>query len=319
MLQSIRPSGLLRVEAQTRGSRGEEGHRRRKRHLRRREHPGPGGPGGGPQAAGHVHRLDGYPRPPSPHLRGHGQLGRRGAGGRVRPRLDHHPSRQLRHRVRQRARHPGRHAREGEAARRRGRAHRAARRRKVRRGGRLQGVRRPSRRGRLGGERAVGEAGPDGVARRPRVDAVLRARRAPGRAEEGREDRPARHQDHLPARPRDLRRPRLRPRRARAALPRDGLPDAGPAHRLRRRARRGLQGHLQVRRRDRRLRALPAQPGDPRPRPQEGRLPVRRGRDVERSRSRCSGTPPSRSPCSRSPTTSTPTRAARTSRASAPR
>ena len=44
-----------------------------------------------------------------------------------------------------------------------------------------------------------------------------------GPAREGREDRPPRHQHHLPPRPRDLRDDRLRPRDARAALPRDGL------------------------------------------------------------------------------------------------
>ncbi len=49
------------------------------------------------------------------------------------------------------------------------------------------------------------------------MDPVVRARRPAGRAEEGREDRPARHEHHLPARPRDLRDDRLRPRHPRAS------------------------------------------------------------------------------------------------------
>ena len=81
-------------------------------------------------------------------------------------------------------------------------------------------------------------APPDGLARRLRAHAVVRARHPDGRAREGREDRPPRHEHHLPARPRDLRDDRLRPRDARAALPRDGLPHEGPEDRLPRRARR---------------------------------------------------------------------------------
>ena len=50
-----------------------------------------------------------------------------------------------------------------------------------------------------------------------------------GAAREGREDRPRRHEHHLPPGPRDLRDDRLRPRHARAALPRDGVPHQGPA------------------------------------------------------------------------------------------
>ena len=47
--------------------------------------------------------------------------------------------------------------------------------------------------------------------------------------DEGREDRPARHEHHVPAGPRDLRDDRVRPHGPRAALPRDGVPDQGPA------------------------------------------------------------------------------------------
>ena len=48
--------------------------------LHRGEHPGPRGPRGRPQAAGHVHRLDRRARPPPPRLGGRRQLDRRGDG-----------------------------------------------------------------------------------------------------------------------------------------------------------------------------------------------------------------------------------------------
>ena len=88
----------------------------------------------------------------------------------------------------------------------------------------------------------------------------------------GAQDRPARHEHHLPAGPRDLRDDRVRPHDPRAALPRDGLPHQGPEDRLPRRARRALRDHLPVRRRHRRLRQVPAQPGHARAAAQEGRL-----------------------------------------------
>ena len=86
-----------------------------------------------------------------------------------------------------------------------------------------------------------------------------------------------------------------------------------------RRARRGLRDELQVRRRHRRLRHLPALPGHARAAARQGHL--HRGLEATSARSRwpCSGTTPTRRTCSRSPTTSTRTRAARTCRASARR
>ena len=51
---------------------------------------------------GHVHRLDGPPRPPSPGLRGGRQLRRRGPRGALRPHRGHAPSGQLGDRPRQR-------------------------------------------------------------------------------------------------------------------------------------------------------------------------------------------------------------------------
>ena len=98
--------------------------------------------------------------------------------GSLRLRRDPPASRQQRDRLRQRPRHPGRHAREGEAPGRRGRADRPARRRQVRRRRRLQGLGRPARRRRVGRQRALRAARPGDQARRPRLDADLRARRA---------------------------------------------------------------------------------------------------------------------------------------------
>ena len=111
--------------------------------------------------------------------------------GLLRLRRDRAASRQQRHGLRQRPRHPRRHAREGAAPGRRGRADRPARRRQVRRRWRLQGLGRPARRRRVGRERALRAARPRDQARRPRLDADLRARRArrapldEGRADQG--------------------------------------------------------------------------------------------------------------------------------------
>ena len=64
----------------------------------------------------------------------------------------------------------------------RGRAHRAALRRQVRRRRRLQGLRRPARRRRLGRQRALRTAARGDPPRRPRLLAGVLARRAAGRA-----------------------------------------------------------------------------------------------------------------------------------------
>ena len=68
---------------------------------------------------------------------------------------------------------------------RRGRAHRPARRRQVRRRRRLQGLRRAARRRRLGGQRAQRVADRRGAPRGPRLAPGVRARRAAGRPAKG--------------------------------------------------------------------------------------------------------------------------------------
>ena len=80
-----------------------------------------------------------------------------------------------------------------------GRADQAPRRRQVRQG-RLQGLRRPARRRRVGGERPLRDPRDGDPARRQGVRAALPARRARGARARDRRHRPARHQGHLQAR-----------------------------------------------------------------------------------------------------------------------
>ena len=147
------------------------------------------------------------------------------------------------HRARPRPRHPGRHRAADRSVRGRGRLHQAARRRQVRRGV-VQRDRRPARRRRLGGERAVQPAGRRGRPQRGDLRDVVPARRAGhlrrsrtdapgspraassakvGRAPQGRD----RHPDHLLAGPADLpaRRPAVADRPA-GPRPADQLPGA---------------------------------------------------------------------------------------------
>ena len=246
------------------------------------------------------------------------QLGRRGDRRllRQRPRRPA-PGQQL-HGHRRRPRHPGRRTEEREAARGRGRADHAARRRQVRRRRRLQSLRRPARRRRLGRQRALRAAPPRDQPRRrtsgPRTTSA--ASRRPTSTEGEASDATGTTITFLPD---------------------DEIFDelefdyATLAERLRETAflTRGLkielvdergagqQRHLPLRGRHRRLRRPPQ-------REQGRRCTARRSSSrarptTARSRSRCSGTPPTRNRSSASPTTSTPTRAAPTSPASARR
>ena len=74
---------------------------------------------------------------------------------------------------------------------------------------------------------------------------------------QGEPDEDHRHDDHVPARRRDLREHRARLRDPRAAPARDGLPHPGPAHHADRRARRGQAHRVPLRGRHRGLRRLP--------------------------------------------------------------
>ena len=137
---------------------------------------GTGGPGGRPQAARNVHRLDRRARPASSRLRGRGQRRRRGAGRLLRPHRRDAARRRRGPGAGQRPRHPGGRAPGGAPPGGRGRADHAARGRQVRRQV-LRGLRRPARRRRVRGERAVGAARGRDPPGRVRLAAVLRARR----------------------------------------------------------------------------------------------------------------------------------------------
>ena len=96
--------------------------------------------------------------------------------------------------------------------------------RQVRRQG-LRDLRRPARRRRLGGERAVRRDGGGGRARPHPVEAELRARQADQQADQRRAGaQPPRHLDPLQARPDDVRRHRVQPGAAVPAVPLEGLP-----------------------------------------------------------------------------------------------
>ena len=214
--------------------------------LRRQGHPGPGGPRPGPQAARHVHRVHRSGGSPPPHLGGRRQLRRRGDGRLLHAHRRHAAGRRRLPRRRQRSRHPGRSVplRPAQGQERgRGRAHRAARRRQVRRRG-LQGLRRPARRRRQRGQRAQRAPGHRGrQGRQALPPGVRQGRQAAGQAR--------RRRRHPGARPHGSgttvtfwpdptvfarRGHRVRgPHRARAAAD-DGVPQQGPRDRLPRRA-----------------------------------------------------------------------------------
>ena len=123
--------------------------------LLQREAPvGPRGPRRGPQAPGHVHRLDRRPRPAALPLGDLRQLGRRGPWRLLHARRGHPARRRLRRGAGQRPGHPGGQRAEDQALRRRTGHDPAARGRQVRRR-LLHGLRRPARRRRVRRERAL--------------------------------------------------------------------------------------------------------------------------------------------------------------------
>ena len=150
---------------------------------------------------------------------------------------DHHPPGQLGHRARPGPGDPrgrgGGHRHVGA----RGDHDQAARRREVRRR-RLQGLRRPARCRRFGGQCALGVARRRGLARLQGLPPGIRSRR-PARpdADRRRVDR-ERHDDDLPRRRGHLRRDGVRRDDDRVALPRDGVPHARSEDHVHRRARR---------------------------------------------------------------------------------
>ena len=142
---------------------------------------------------------------------------------------------------RQRPRHPDRHPQ----GRRHfgGRSHHdpAARRRKIRPEF-LQGVGRPARRRRLGGQRALELAQAHHLARRQRAFHGIRRRRR-GRAAQSRRrrERQTRHGSDVPPLAQDLHHGRVRLRHARTSAARTGLPQFRRQHRALRHAPRGRE------------------------------------------------------------------------------
>ena len=155
--------------------------------------------------------------------------------------IGHAQSRRLVHRARQRPRHPDRHPQGRRRLGGRGHHDPAACRRKIR-PELLQGVRRPARRRRLGGQRAVDLAEADDLARRQgALHGVPRRRR--GRAARGhrRRRRQARHRGDVPAVDADLHHDRVRLRDAGAPAARARLPQFRRHHRAVRHAPRGRE------------------------------------------------------------------------------
>ena len=177
--------------------------------LRRPEHPGPRRPRAGPQAARHVHRDDQRPRAAPPRVRVRRQLDRRGDGRVLRSDRRHAAHRWVGERPGQRPRHPGQAdpRREGPPLGPRGRPHRPARRRQVRRR-RVRDLRRPARRRRLGRERAVEQARGRGPPRRRDLHDGVRPRQGHEEAHEGQGRPEDRHAGPVLARPRGLHRDR---------------------------------------------------------------------------------------------------------------
>ena len=205
---------------------------RRGRRLRRRLDLRPSRPGRRPKAPRHVYRRHRRRLRPAPHgLRDHRQRRRRSASRLrvlVRARAER---RRLRHRPRQRPRHPHRPAPRGRNLGGRSRAHPPACRRQVQ-PELLQSFRRPARRRRRRGERALAVDGSPHLARRPGTFHPVRARQHRGPAHRGRPRRhpPKWHRGDLQALHRNLHQGRIRSRHSRTPPARAGFPQFGTAH-----------------------------------------------------------------------------------------
>ena len=219
---------------------------------------------------------------------------------------------------RQRPRHPGRHPQ-----RRRhfgGRSHHdaAACRRKIRPEF-LQGLRRPARRRRLGGQRALKLAQAHHLARRQGTFHGVRRRRR-GQAAQGRRqgDRQTRHRGDVLPLAEDLHHGRVRLCHHRASPARTGLPQFRHQHRALRHAPRGREARGdEIRRRRRGVRQI-SRPQQDAADPQAGDGQGRARRHHGGSRT-CGGTTATTRACFVSPTTSRSATAARIWPASAAR
>ena len=215
-------------------------------------------------------------------------------GGLLRQGRRHPAGRRLGHRARQRPRRAGRHPQgRGHLGRQRD-LHPAPCRREVR-PELLQGVGRPARRRRRGGQRAVRAPRSSHLAQRQGALPALPPWRSRGRpaARGRRAGRQARHGSDLPALDQDLHQDRVRLRHPGAPAARARLPELARAHRADRRARGGAQGlrpvlrgrHRGLRQVSRPQQAGAAQPAGVDPRREGGHHG--RGRDaVERQLSR---------------------------------
>ena len=160
--------------------------------LHRSRHRSPERTRARPAPAGHVHR---HQPAESPRARGGRQQRRRGAGRALQPHLGHRLQGRLDRSDRRRPRHAGRHPPEGEGERRRADPHAPARGRQIRRQD-LQVLRRPARRGRVRGERALEAPRVLGAARRQGIQHLVQGRQGPLEARGRRRGRQGQHRHH---------------------------------------------------------------------------------------------------------------------------
>ena len=199
--------------------------------LYRSRHRSPERPRARPASPGHVHR---HQSAQSPRPRSRRQQRRRGAR---RPLQPHRPDRlqgRLDRGGRRRPRHAGRHPPEGKGERGRADPHAAARGRQVFGRLRLQVLRRPARRRRLGGQRALEAPRVLGPSRRQGIQHLVQEREGPHQARGRGRRRQEQHGHHRPflARPRLLRQPRHLRAQAQARAEGEGRAVPRAAHAL---------------------------------------------------------------------------------------